>query len=75
MTKHEKRLHLFYCLNQDTTFTFIKKILEDQNYKLIKITGSHHKFRKKGQRFITIPSHNNIVKKRYVKDLQKILKT
>lgn len=74
MTKRKKRLQLFYCLNQDATFSFIKKILEDYDYQLYKITGSHFKFRKQDLPVLTIPSHNNIVKKCYIKDLQKILK-
>jgi predicted RNA binding protein YcfA (HicA-like mRNA interferase family) len=55
-------------------FRKVRKQLEDANWYLAKVAGSHHKFK---HRLIaehqSIPVHNNEVKAYYVREVQKAI--
>ena len=41
------------------TFREIERILKSDNWKLIRVSGSHHQYRKAGNpNSITVPNHN-----------------
>lgn len=74
MSKRQKRAKIFQTIKGDAHLYFIQKILEDHGYSLSHISGSHFHFTKQNAPSITIPAHNNLVKKWYIKELQKMLK-
>ncbi|QNN23691.1 type II toxin-antitoxin system HicA family toxin [Planctomycetales bacterium ZRK34] len=54
-------------------FTIIRKTLEDHGWRLDRVKGSHHVFTKPGADTVSIPVHNNKVKPRYVRKVQKLI--
>jgi predicted RNA binding protein YcfA (HicA-like mRNA interferase family) len=54
-------------------FEEVKKVLEKFDYKLSGGSGSHFCFRRKRSPLINIPTHKGKVKKKYVKEMVKIL--
>ena len=55
------------------TFREIEKILRSNNWKLVRVTGSHHQFRKVGIPYaVVVPNHNGKdLSIGVVKDLEK----
>ena len=74
MSKREKRIARLLRKPVDMRFDEVKLILEDFGYicDAKNQTGSHFVFFK-GDMQITIPAHNNIVKKIYLKKLIELL--
>ena len=54
----------------------IKKVLKrlkNKGYELVRISGSHHIFKKEGTfKLFSIPVHNGKVKDKYVREIDKI---
>lgn len=48
-------------------FAVVKKLLEDNGWMLVHITGSHHKFKKAGGGTIVVPVQHGLVKHGYYK--------
>ena len=46
-------------------FAVVRKLLETKGYTLIRVRGSHHRFRKPGVASLTIPVHRGQVKHVY----------
>ncbi|MBU4480184.1 type II toxin-antitoxin system HicA family toxin [Patescibacteria group bacterium] len=74
MTQIEKLVEKILKTKTDIEFSDFKKFLEYYEYKLIRKKGSHFHFRKLDSPFITIPVHNNKIKKVYLKEIIKIVK-
>lgn len=56
----------------EVPFRELKKLLEAHRWSLDRITGSHHIFRKAGERLsISIPVHGGRVAFKYVRNLEK----
>ena len=55
------------------TFREVEKILRSNNWKLVRVTGSHHQFRKVGIPYaVVVPNHNGKdLSIGVVKDLEK----
>ena len=53
-------------------FAVVKKQLEQYGWTLIRITGSHHVFKKPNAQAIVIPVHGGKVKPFYVRQVEKI---
>jgi len=51
-------------------FAVVKKLLEEKGYRLDRISGSHHIFRKPGAPAQNIPVHHNQVKHVYYRKAQ-----
>ncbi|NJL81894.1 MAG: type II toxin-antitoxin system HicA family toxin [Chloroflexaceae bacterium] len=66
MTKKEKLLKRLKNNPNNVTFTDVRKLMEQENFRLDHITGSHHVFKREEVTFV-IPVHNNRVKSIYVK--------
>ena len=50
-------------------FADIRLLLETDGWTLARVTGSHHHFRKSGQRRITVSVHNGKVRKPSVQEI------
>lgn len=66
MTKREKLFDKISNNPKDVSFSDIRKLLEQEEFTLERVTGSHHVFKKDSVTFV-IPVHNNKVKTIYVK--------
>ena len=54
-------------------FNKVEKRLNDKGYYLVRISGSHHIFKKEGAfNLFSIPVHNRKVKDKYVREIDKI---
>jgi predicted RNA binding protein YcfA (HicA-like mRNA interferase family) len=53
-------------------FSAVKKMLEAKGYRLDRINGSHHIFKKPGARNMPIPVHHGKVHPTYVKAIKKL---
>lgn len=62
MSKWDKLIEKILALSSDLRFDELKKVLEDLGYEEVrnKKGGSHHTFRKKGRKSITIPKKNTV---------------
>jgi len=77
MTNEEKRLEKFCNTGAEAAFREVIQVMEILGYRIIRMRGSHFIFEKIGDskaRNITIPVHCNKVKKKYVKDIIKMIK-
>jgi predicted RNA binding protein YcfA (HicA-like mRNA interferase family) len=54
-------------------FAVVKTLLEENGWKLSRISGSHHIFEKVGQPLLSIPVHHGKVKPVYVRKIRKIV--
>jgi predicted RNA binding protein YcfA (HicA-like mRNA interferase family) len=72
MSKREKLLESLKQSPNNVTFAQIRKLLEQEEFTLERITGSHHVF-KKGSITFVVPVHNNKVKSVYVKRVVEII--
>ena len=61
MTKREKLFDKISNNPKDVSFSDIRKLLEQEEFTLERVTGSHHVFKKDSVTFV-IPVHNNKVK-------------
>lgn len=73
MTQKVKRLKKLEQNSKNTSYIDLRTILEQFGYELVRITGSHHIF-KKETRYINFPVHNKKVKSIYIKQILKQLK-
>lgn len=73
MTKREKLFDKIVNNPRDVSFADIRKLLEQENFILERVTGSHHVFRKTSITFV-VPVHNNKVKTVYVKRVIELIK-
>ena len=72
MSQWEKLIQKLKDNPTDVSFKTIKKILERYGFTITNIKGSHFKFSKE-EDYIIIPTHNNKVKKYYIKQVIKSL--
>ena len=73
MDKIEKIIQKIKHGQSDIRFSDIEKLLNYCNYTKVRQKGSHVHFRKQDAPFITIPVHNNRVKRVYVLEIIKLL--
>lgn len=66
MTKRQKIFDKIVNNPRDVSFSDIRKLLEQEDFILERVSGSHHVFKKNSVTFI-VPVHNNKVKTVYVK--------
>lgn len=72
MSKREKLLESLQQSPHNVTFAQIRKLLEQENFTLERVTGSHHVFRRDATIFV-VPVHKNKVKAVYVKRVIEII--
>jgi predicted RNA binding protein YcfA (HicA-like mRNA interferase family) len=53
-------------------FAVVKKTLESHGWSLVRISGSHHVFKKPGAADVSIPVHHGKVKPFYVRQVKKL---
>jgi predicted RNA binding protein YcfA (HicA-like mRNA interferase family) len=56
----------------EKSFSEVKKMLEREGYRLVRVHGSHHYFTKSGAEPFSIPVHHGKVKPYYVRQVEKI---
>jgi predicted RNA binding protein YcfA (HicA-like mRNA interferase family) len=54
-------------------FAAIRKLLEENGWRLARISSSHHIFEKVGYPLLSIPVHHGKVKPAYVRKIRKII--
>lgn len=74
MSKREKLLESLKKSPNNVTFAQIRRLLEQENFTLERITGSHHVFRRDATIFV-VPVHKNKVKSVYVKRVIEIIES
>jgi predicted RNA binding protein YcfA (HicA-like mRNA interferase family) len=57
----------------DTRFAIVRRQLEAHGWTLVRISDSHHIFKKPGAPLLSIPVHHNRVKTAYVRQVQKLI--
>lgn len=69
MSRAEKLVDKLRRLPPEADFGDVRKVLETHGWKLDRIRGSHHHFTKPGANppIITLPVHDGVVKRFYVK--------
>lgn len=72
MSKRAKLLESLKQSPNNATFAQIRKLLEQENFTLERITGSHHVFKRETTIFV-VPVHKNKVKAVYVKRVIEII--
>ena len=60
-------------MSAEERFGDIRRELERQGWKLVRISGSHHIFERPGDSILVIPVHQGKVKPVYVRRIKKIL--
>ncbi|MFH1253432.1 MAG: type II toxin-antitoxin system HicA family toxin [Candidatus Uhrbacteria bacterium] len=73
MSQFEKLLEKISNTKTSVRFVELEKILLSAGYKRQRQKGSHVHFRKPGSPSLTIPVHNNKVKKVYVREVINLL--
>ena len=68
MSKREKLLEKLRQSPHNVTFDQVRNLLELESFRLDRVSGSHHVFRK-GEVIFVLPVHQNRVKSVYVKRL------
>ena len=68
MSKREKLLEKLRQSPHNVTFDQLRNLLELESFRLDRVSGSHHVFRK-GEVIFVLPVHQNRVKSVYVKRL------
>lgn len=58
-------------MTSEFRFPEVRKLLEQAEYELVRINGSHHIFARPGQSPLSIPVHNGKVKAFYVRQIRK----
>ncbi|MEM8639847.1 MAG: type II toxin-antitoxin system HicA family toxin [Cyanobacteria bacterium P01_G01_bin.54] len=72
MTKRDKLRKRLRNNPNNVTFDQIRTLLEQEDFKLVRISGSHHIFKRDVTIFV-VPVHNNRVKAVYVKRTLELL--
>jgi predicted RNA binding protein YcfA (HicA-like mRNA interferase family) len=54
-------------------FAVVRKMLEDHGWVLVRISSSHHVFKKSGSPDASIPVHHGKVKPFYVRQVKKLI--
>ena len=72
MSKWDKLIQRIKSLDKNLRFEEIRKVLESFGYEMTVHGGSHHTFRKKGCRKITIPKHS-VIKTIYVENVRDVI--
>lgn len=62
-------------MSSEIRFAEIRKMLERQGWRMVRITGSHHIFEKPDFSIISVPVHHGKVMPKYVHKVEKILKS
>ena len=52
----------------------VRKLLEENGWRLARISSSHHIFEKPGHPLLSIPVHGGKVKPAYVRQINKIIR-
>jgi predicted RNA binding protein YcfA (HicA-like mRNA interferase family) len=58
-------------MSGEVRFAVVRKLVEKNNWSLIRIRGSHHVFRKPDGSTYSIPVHHGKVKPFYVREIKK----
>lgn len=69
MTRREKLIQRISQRPSDASFDDVRKVLELFGWEHASTKGSHARFRKPGERSITVPVHNGKVKRVYLDDI------
>ncbi len=56
-------------------FAVVRRMLERNGWKLVRINGSHHIFEKPGQGHFSVPVHHGKVKPFYVREAKRLAGT
>lgn len=72
MSRWDKLIQRIKSLDKNLRFEEIQKVLEYFGYELKTPGGSHHTFRKKGCRKITIPKHR-VIKTVYIEMVRDVV--
>lgn len=54
-------------------FAAVRRLLEKHGWTLVRISGSHHIFKKPGGQDVSIPVHGGKVKPFYVRQIKKLI--
>ena len=75
MTTAEKALRKILSGEQDRNVTYaeLAAVLQQQGWKLDRVTGSHHIFRSPKGQMLSLPRHGKELKPVYVKEARKLL--
>lgn len=57
----------------EVRFAVVRKMLERAGYRLVRVSGSHHLFTRKGSWPVSIPVHRGKVKGFYVRQIEKLV--
>jgi predicted RNA binding protein YcfA (HicA-like mRNA interferase family) len=60
-------------MSSEQRFADLKRELERNGWKLVRIKGSHHVFEQPGKGILSIPVHHGKVKPVYVRRIQKAI--
>lgn len=58
----------------EVRFTELRRILGQSGWQLVRVTGSHHVFKKPGSPDVVLPVHRGKVKPYYVREVKKLIK-
>ena len=72
MSRREKLLQKLKQSPNNVTFADVAKLLESESFRLDRVTGSHHIFKKDDIIFV-LPVHQNRVKAVYLKRVIEII--
>ncbi len=61
-----------YNMPGEQSFGKVREMLGEKGYTLVRISGSHHIFKKPGETLLSIPVHKGKVKPYYVRQIEKI---
>lgn len=56
-------------------FAAVRRLLEKNNWMLVRISGSHHVFKKSGAPDVVLPVHHGKVKPFYVRQIKKLIES
>jgi predicted RNA binding protein YcfA (HicA-like mRNA interferase family) len=60
-------------MSSEERFAIVRKPLEDDGWKLARISSSHHIFEKPGRPLLSVPVHRGKVKPVYVRRIREII--
>ena len=58
----------------EVRFAVLRQVLEGGGWRLIRVTGSHHVFKKPDSPDVVLPVHRGKVKPYYVRQVEKLVK-
>lgn len=58
----------------EVRFPVLRRMLESNGWALVRVSGSHHVFKKPGSPDVVLPVHRGKVKPYYVRQVEKLVK-